>query len=248
MKPRSLTRSERAPAVGILGGMGPEATVELMRRVIAATPAQDDCDHVHMLVDSNPHVPSRIKALVEGTGVSPAPELERMAERLVAAGSETLVIACNTAHAYLPEIRRAAGQVPVLDMIELAVKEVATLKTYRGNVGILASPAVQLTGLYEQALSSNGLNAIFPSRQAEVLEIIKAVKRKKSDEGLRNIIADIARSLVRDGAEVLLIACTELSYIADALPPDLPALDTMDALVDRIVEIGCPNAARRAKA
>ena len=67
------------PVVGILGGMGPEATVDLMRRVIAATPAQDDADHVRMLVDNNPAVPSRFAALIVGRGPSPLPELVRMA-------------------------------------------------------------------------------------------------------------------------------------------------------------------------
>ena len=99
----------RKPVVGILGGMGPEATVDLMRRVIAATPARDDCDHLHMIVDCNPDVPSRIAALVEGTGENPAPELARMAQRLETAGAGMLAIACNTAHAYADDIRAAVS-------------------------------------------------------------------------------------------------------------------------------------------
>src|ERR1700723_4357749 len=87
--------------VGIIGGMGPEATVDLMRRVIAATPARDDADHIHLLVDNNPKVPSRIAALIDGTGCDPAPALCEMAKGLEAQGADFLVIPCNTAHYYL---------------------------------------------------------------------------------------------------------------------------------------------------
>src|SRR5579872_2815690 len=88
------------PIIGILGGMGPEATVDLMRRVIAATPARSDADHIHMIVDNNPKVPSRIAAIIETTGPDPAPELIRMAQSLERAGADALAMPCNTAHAY----------------------------------------------------------------------------------------------------------------------------------------------------
>lgn len=108
-----MTAARRAPAiarqpvVGVLGGMGPEATVELMQRVIRATPARDDADHVRMIVDNNPKVPSRIAALIERRGDDPAPVIADMARGLEAAGADFLVIACNTAHHYLPTIRAA---------------------------------------------------------------------------------------------------------------------------------------------
>ncbi len=84
--------------VGILGGMGPEATVLLMQKVIAAVPARDDSDHVPLIVDQNSQVPSRIRRLIEGVGEDPAPVLAAMARRLEAAGAEALAMPCNTAH------------------------------------------------------------------------------------------------------------------------------------------------------
>ena len=86
--------------VGILGGMGPEATILLMQRVLAAVPAQDDGDHIPLIVHQNPQVPSRIRRLIEGAGEDPAPVLIRMARDLQAAGAEALAMPCNTAHAY----------------------------------------------------------------------------------------------------------------------------------------------------
>ena len=100
------------PVIGVIGGMGPEATVDLMRRVIAATPAADDIDHVRMIVDNNPKVPSRLKALLDGTGDGPGPVLAGMARGLQSAGADVLVIPCNTAHFYLAPIR-AAVSIPV---------------------------------------------------------------------------------------------------------------------------------------
>ena len=75
-----------------------------MRRVIAATPARDDVDHIHLLVDNNPKVPSRIAALIEGTGSDPAPAIIEMAKRLEMT-ADVLAIACNTAHAYADRVR-----------------------------------------------------------------------------------------------------------------------------------------------
>ena len=85
----------RRTLVGVLGGMGPDATVDFMAKVIAMTPAQGDQDHVHMIVDHNPAVPNR-QAAILGDGEDPAPVLVEMAERLASAGADFLVIPCNT--------------------------------------------------------------------------------------------------------------------------------------------------------
>ena len=111
--------------VGIIGGLGPEATVDLMRRVIQATPAGDDQDHIRMIVDCNPKVPSRMKAILEGTGENPAPDLVTMAKDLAAWGADFLVIACNTAHLYFDRIQEAVP-IPVLNMIDFTVDHLVT--------------------------------------------------------------------------------------------------------------------------
>ena len=93
--------------VGVIGGMGPEATVDFLRRIVAATPAQEDQDHIRVLVDNNPKVPSRLAALVYGTGANPLPVLIDMARGLERQGADFLTIPCNTAHYYLPRIAEA---------------------------------------------------------------------------------------------------------------------------------------------
>ena len=225
------------PVVGVVGGMGPEATVELMRRVIRATPARDDADHIRMIVDNNPKVPSRIKALIEGTGEDPGPTLAAMARGLEAAGADFLVIPCNTAHHYLPVIR-AAVSIPVLDMIALTLDRLQAGGLAVRTIGLLASPAVRLTGLFDARCRAAGLSVIYPEGddEAAVLTVIRAVKAGSVDDDLARRYAAAADRLVARGADVLLIACTELSGL-DGLGTQgrTPVTDTLDVLVEAIV-------------
>ena len=98
--------------VGILGGMGPEATVLLMQKLLRAVPATDDADHIPLIVDQNPQVPSRIRYLLEGQGENPGPVLARMAANLQRAGAQAIAIACNTAHYWYDELV-AQGGLPI---------------------------------------------------------------------------------------------------------------------------------------
>jgi len=226
------------PVIGVLGGMGPEATVELMRRVIAATPAEDDADHIHMLVDNNTKVPSRIAALFENNGVSPGPELARMAQQLATMGATALAMPCNTAHVYLPEIRAAAGNVPVLDMVTLTASQIGHTLLDKRRVGVLASAAVKQIGLYDGALAKVAIEAVYASNQTRIMEIIRRVKRGDSGTAVRRQFADICEQLLANECDLVLIACTEFSVIADALPSEIPSLDALDVLVENIVDCG----------
>ena len=132
--------------VGILGGMGPEATVDLMQRIIRLTPALDDIDHLRCIVDNNPKVPSRIKAIIEGHGEDPGPHMAEMARKLEAYGTDFLVIACNTAHYYYETVKEAV-EIPVINLIDLVASHIKQQYPRQDKVGILASPAVaQRTG------------------------------------------------------------------------------------------------------
>jgi len=222
--------------VGIIGGMGPEATVEFMRRVIAATPARDDRDHLHMLVDNNPKIPSRIAAIIEGTGEDPAPVLCEMAKGLEAQGADFLVMPCNTAHYYLTQIARCVN-IPLLNMVDLSVKALLAAEAKPRRIGMLASPAVRRVGLYGRQLEQAGLQTIFPGQQDEalILAIIKAVKAGQLRDEHRKDYARIATSLSEGGAEALLIACTELSIMGPPAGITRPAFDTLDILVEATI-------------
>lgn len=233
--------------VGILGGMGPEATVLLMQKLIAAVPAGDDADHIPLIVDMNPQVPSRIRRLVEGAGDDPGPVLAAMARRLEAAGAEALAMPCNTAHHYAPEIRAAAG-VPFIDMIALSVARAGKRAGPRGTVGILASPAVQRIGLIDRALAEAGLQPAYPADAAALLVAIRAVKAEGPSDAARRALAAASADLLSRGAALQMIACTEFSLLADAVAPGALAFDTLDVLVEGIVAFACAGSAGRGKA
>jgi aspartate racemase len=216
--------------VGVIGGMGPEATVDLMRRVIAKTPADDDQDHVHLLVESNPKIPSRIAHLIDGTGTDPTPELIRIARNLQRGGADALAIPCNTAHAYAHSIRRAVS-IPLLDMVNLTVDQIA-LTRRAARVAVLASSAVHTTELYAKAFAGHGIDAIVPPRQDEIMALIKAVKRGDTGAKIQAALGEVALATAGQ-ADALLIACSELSVISAGIT--VPFVDSLDVLAAAIV-------------
>jgi aspartate racemase len=221
--------------VGILGGMGPQATILIMQKVLAAVRAADDADHIPLIVDQNPQVPSRIAHLLEGSGVDPGPVLADMARRLVAGGAQALAMPCNTAHHYAGAIRGAV-KVPFLDMVALSVAHARALAGADGVVGILASPAVRKVGLFDTALASHGLRGVYPQDEAALLAAIRQIKANAPPAAARKALRAAAADVLAQGADVQMIACTEFSLIADAIVPDTPVFDTLDLLVQAIKE------------
>lgn len=224
----------RHPVVGVLGGMGPDATVTFMQRVIDATPAKDDIDHIHMLVDNNPKVPSRIRALIEGDGENPGPEIATMARRLEKAGADFLVMPCNTAHHYWSYAQDAVD-IPVWNIVELTLDSVAR-NIPEARVGMLCSPALRKIGLYEGFVESRGLTLVYPEDEASVLDVIRAVKRGKGHHPeTLEAFSRAADGLRASGADVVVLACTELSVIGDALDTSLAVVDSVQVLAERVV-------------
>ena len=214
--------------VGVLGGMGPAATVLLQSRLIEAVDAQDDRDHVPLIIDMNPQTPSRIAYLIDGVGPSPAPVLTEMAQRLEAAGAEALAMPCNTAHGFVDEIARAVS-IPMLDMVALSAARISAQTPAGAAIGMLASPAVQKLGLYDAALPDR--QVIWPDDDASVLDAIRQAKAGRLAPARRSL-TDAANALRAQGAAALLIACTEFSLIVDVV--DAPHVDALDVLVDAI--------------
>ena len=230
--------------IGILGGMGPEATVLLMSRLIAATPATDDSDHVPLTVDMNPQVPSRIARLIEGRGEDPGPVLAAMAAGLQRSGAEALAMPCNTAHHYAPVIREAVT-IPLLDMVDLATGQAAQQVGRGGSVGILGSPALQQTRIFDDALARHGCNAVYATDQAALLTAIREIKRAGPTPAAHAALANSARDIAAQGAAMQLVACTEFSLIADAATDHAPVLDTLDVLVEAMLAFAQATTASR---
>lgn len=229
--------------VGILGGMGPQATILLMQKLLDAVDATDDADHIPLIVDQNPQVPSRIRRLIEERGEDPGPVLADMALRLVAAGAEALAMPCNTAHYYAGQIRTAAN-VPFLNMVDLSVTKAARLAGMDGKVGILASPAVRMIGLFDMPFAKFGVQPVFPRDEAATLAAIRQIKAAGPGPEVEKILRTASEKLLSEGAEVQMIACTEFSLLSEATAKGVTAFDTLDVLVAAIKDFAQPMGGR----
>src|SRR5262249_31663053 len=211
--------------IGILGGMGPEATLDLYGKIIALSGAARDQDHLRVLIDSNPKVPDRNRAIA-GTGESCGPALAAMARTLERAGADFLAMACNTAHAFAPEIR-AATRLPFVDMIEEAGDAVARALPAGGRVGLLAAQGCLEAGLYQRALERRGLAVLTlePEQQQAFMQLIYRIKSGDTGTALRQAMLVLARSLFQRGAQLLLAGCTEVPLVITAADLSGPMVD-----------------------
>ncbi len=201
----------------------------MQQRLLAAVAAEDDSDHIPLLIDMNPQVPSRIAHLIEGTGGDPAPVLAEMARRLETAGATALAMPCNTAHSYAASITSAVN-IPLLNMVTLSAERAGS-----GKVGILASPATRITGVFDDALEPIGATPVWVEDEDQLLHAIRIIKANGATVEARNILRAASEELLAMGAETQLIGCSEFSLIAEATSAEANAIDTLDVLVDAVV-------------
>lgn len=219
--------------IGVLGGMGPAATASFMQRIIDLTLAEDDAQHVPLLVDMNPQIPSRISAIMDGTK-NPGPTLARMAKDLESAGAQALVMPCNTAHFYAETIEQAVD-FPFLNMLTLSA---AKLRQEMGSckVGMLASPLTDDIGIFRNAFAPFDLEVIFPKDANHVLSIIRKIKSNGLSNEMDWQLSELGKELQDNGVDCLLIGCSEFSLLQDRLRANLPVFDTVDILAAAVIK------------
>lgn len=229
----------RTAVVGILGGMGPAATVDLFDRIVRATPAEKDQDHLRILIDNNPAVPDRTAAILGG-GPDPLPLLKEGVQELARRGAELLAIPCNTAHHFLPEVQ-AACSVPILDMIAETAKHIRVTHGNGCTVGILATTGTVDTGLYQRALEAENLAWMLPldAEQGALMDAIygpQGIKAGAAAEVPRAAIQAIGEKMAARGAEAFVLGCTEIPLVIG--PDDLakPSVASNQVLADVAVQ------------
>jgi aspartate racemase len=212
--------------LGVLGGMGPAATLEFLARLQAATPATRDQDHIRVLVDINPCIPDR-----NTDSAAAGPVLGAMAAGLAGAGAEVLAIACNTAHAYADIIRQASG-LPLIDMIDLACEAARDIGARR--VGVLGTPTA--VALYSARLTGLGLEPVIPdaAQQARFMELVYRIKAGDLGQAVRDGMAGLAAGM---DAQALIAGCTEVPLVLDPAKLTIPLLDAGALLAARCVAV-----------
>lgn len=222
------------PRIGILGGMGPAATILLQQRLVDATVARSDADHIRLLIDMNPQVPSRIDYLIHGKGPNPGPVLGQMAQALDDSTVDAIAMPCCTAHHFVQDIENAI-HVPFLNMIELTAKTVANRIQAGGRVGILASPATEKIELFKKALDQVDLRVAYPDDANAILSTIGAIKSSGLTSGHLSTVQNAVDELVQSGVDAIIVGCSEFSLMSDQLSADLPIVDAVDVLVEGII-------------
>ena len=220
-----------ARMLGVLGGMGPLASAEFMRRLTLLTPAVRDQDHVPTVLWSDPRVPDRI-AGHRGDGESPLPRMLCGVRGLEAAGCEAIAIACNTAHGWHAELQ-AAAHVPVLHIVDAAAAELARLGVPPGPVGLLGTAPTLAMRLYQNRLEPAGWRFLLPDAHEMASLVLPAIARVKTGDVASAYapLADAAHRLAQRGAGAVVLACTEVPLGLGAGPAlPVPACDTVDAL------------------
>lgn len=223
--------------IGVLGGMGPDATVDFMQKVIRLTPASRDQDHVRMLIDHHPKVPSR-------QNVSPEDDeriresLAAMCLRLEAGGADFLVMVCNTAHGWLDRAL-ARISIPFISIIDETVRVTAERCPGARKVGVLATPACLEASLYQAALQAAGLEAVVHDGDARIaiMGLIDRVKAGDQGDGVSAAMLAAANELVARGAEAIIAGCTEIPLVLRQAQLDVPLVSSTDELARRAVAL-----------
>ncbi|HSF97224.1 MAG TPA: amino acid racemase [Ornithinibacter sp.] len=235
-EPDAVAPVGRDEPAGVLGGLGPAATVHFMHRVVELTDARNDQEHVDLIVWQHGSIPDRTAYLL-GHGESPEPSLVADVVALERAGAHFVAVPCNTAVVWLEQMRAAVG-IEVLDTVGESVSAAQRAVPGLARLGVLATDGTLLGGTYSAAAASVGIDLIVPDPdvQREVMAIVydgvKAgmpVSRSRFDAVVEHV-----RGL---GAEAVVLGCTELSVLHGQLGIDDPTIvDSIDSLARRVIE------------
>ena len=221
--------------IGILGGMGPEATADLYLRIIKATPAKRDQDHPRVIIYSNSKVPDRTAAIL-GTGPSPMPELIRAGKRLEEAGADFIIIPCNTAHYFVDQLQKEL-RVPIRHMIRLSAEAAHKKHPEVKKAGLLATDGTVKSGLYRTAYGEVDIEILEPTPegQADVMKAIyQCVKAGNLIDG-SFLLRGVTNKLVAAGAELIICGCTEVSLVLKQGDLTVPLLDPLQVIAEAAV-------------
>ena len=212
-------------SIGILGGMGPLATADLFRKITLLTDAACDNDHIRVYIDSNSAIADRTAAILSG-GKDPLPEMTAALRHLEACGADCIIMPCNTAHYFLPQLQ-ALTPTPFVSMLDATAKACAAQHPGQ-TAAILATKGTLATKLYHQALDAQHVRHLTPSDTEQdtlmylIYEIVKAARPLAPETERWQQLLDALRAR---GADYFILGCTELPILADTLPVPGPFID-----------------------
>jgi aspartate racemase len=228
--------------IGILGGMGPEATNRLCSLITAAaSPVHRDQDHIPVITFNNSSIPDRVRA-VQGrihqamlkSFENPVPEMIRTARVLEQAGADFLIMPCNLAHYFIAEIQEAI-RIPILNMVEETVRHTVSLYPQADKIGLLASTPTISAGIFERAFKSYERLVLSPDENEQEAKVMRAIYGSDGvkcghSEKPRALLMEAAQQLKAQGAEVIIAGCTEVSLVMTQKDLSLPIVDPLQII------------------
>ena len=225
--------------LGVLGGMGPLATLDFLRRLLEATPAQSDQQQIPTVVWNVPQIADRQKALA-GTGPSPLPQLLHAVEKLNQAGASHIAIPCNTAHHWYDALSEASSA-PILHIVDATLDALSQADEKPQRVGVIATKGTLDAGWYQERLAAQSIEVVVPTPEELAQWFVPgcyAVKRGALVEG-GELLALQANALFARGAQKLVLACTEVPVALEAVNAPFRHLtfDPAQALAERCSQL-----------
>lgn len=230
--------------IGILGGMGALATIDILQKIYRLTPATSDQDYLPVLVHADPTVPDRTRAILQADAPSPLPALLNGIGNLERGGASFIAIACNTAHHWHAPLQQASS-VPILDMIEVACTSVAAGHQRGKTVGILATAGTVTSGLYQRQLERLGFPYLLcqGSRDDQDLNAVITATKAKHPATAVPALRGLIDRLVQRRAQIVLLGCTELPIVWSLMPVEdrpktVDVIDVNETLAAACVDWG----------
>jgi len=226
--------------LGIIGGMGPLATVNLFNKIVLKTDARSDQDHIHILIDNNTVIPDRTEYILR-KGQNPLNELVNSAVNLEKIGADFLIMPCNTAHYFYEDIKKEIN-IKILNMIEETVKYVEINYPNNKKVGLLATDGTVKSRIYDLYFNKQSIEVIKPEKQNQscITDIIYSIKEGKKEISLDGIY-NAVDELKNKGVEVFILGCTELSVINETYDLNGNFVDALNIIAERAIEFAGKN-------
>jgi len=222
--------------VGILGGMGPESTAELFLKIIQATPAKKDQDHLRIIIDNNTKVPDRTDSILRGEKEKILEAMKESLSGLENYGAEIIAIPCNTIHFYWDDIT-ALTKVPIINMIQEVSLFIEDGYSRIKKAGLLATTGTIVGQIYQRYIQKN---IVVPNNgnQKKLMDAIygkSGIKAGGKGKDILRKFEEVSESLRNKGAEVIISGCTEISLVVGKAIVGLPVIDPLEILAKSIV-------------
>lgn len=219
--------------IGIIGGMGPEATADFYMKIVKGTKVQKDQDHFHVIIDSNAKIPDRTKAILYG-GESPVPAIIESARKLGQMGAVVACIPCLTSHYFIKEIQESV-QYTILNIFEVVGDYIKREYPHVRKVGVLATSGTVQMGLFNKYLPD--LTILYPEPHVQEEKVMEAIYGEKGIKSGNLVgkpvgyLSEASESLADRGAELIILGCTEVGLALKQQHVSLPLIDPLDVVV-----------------